>query len=150
MDELHFLPRCHGPSLPFPQHVHGLDSDQGTVRRSPRLEAQHRSDPTFDEPMILLDGVVQILAHPMLDRGIQISHVDLLGNRDFGCRILVGVDHPGHPVVPRGQRLPQQPPRFALVAIPAEQEVDRVAVRLRSASPNDGWWCGRRPTHART
>lgn len=133
MDEFDFLSWGHRSCLALPQHVHRLDADQGSIRRPARLEAQHRACASPDEPVVLLHVVAEVLAHPVLHRWVESPRVDLLSDCDFGRRILVGVDHPGHVVVPGGQRLPQQPPRCALVTRLAEQEVDGVAAGVHDA-----------------
>src|SRR6185437_16869616 len=53
--------------LPFLDHVHQFDATQNDVRAVEILEPEHRSDPAFDGPMVLLDDVVQILDLTNLD-----------------------------------------------------------------------------------
>lgn len=46
----------------FSHHVNEFDTSQSNVGSGFGLEAEHRSDSTFDTAMILLNGVVHILA----------------------------------------------------------------------------------------
>jgi hypothetical protein len=44
-------------ALPFANHVPELDAGQNTLRRSKRLETEHRAGDAFDGTMVLLDNV---------------------------------------------------------------------------------------------
>ena len=52
----------HPPRLPLAERMHYLDTADGPPRRGEPLEPQHRPGTAFDESMVLLDDVVQILA----------------------------------------------------------------------------------------
>ena len=58
--------------MPFPNHVHHLVPLQRSPRRLEGKEAQSWLDQSFDEAMILLDQVVEILdlaaVHTLLER----------------------------------------------------------------------------------
>jgi hypothetical protein len=48
------------PDLSLANHVHRLDTLDGSPRRVKRPETLTRSHPAFDRPMILLDDIVEI------------------------------------------------------------------------------------------
>jgi hypothetical protein len=50
--------------LPFPQHVHDLISLQGSPRGRERKEAHPELDEPFQEAIVLLDQVVEVLTLP--------------------------------------------------------------------------------------
>ena len=52
----------HPSRLSLAERMHDLDAAQGPPRRGESLEAQHRPGAAFDESVVLLDDVVQILA----------------------------------------------------------------------------------------
>ena len=52
----------HPSRLSLAERMHDLDAAQGPPRRGESLEVQHRPGAAFDESVVLLDDVVQILA----------------------------------------------------------------------------------------
>ena len=69
------------------------------MRRPERFKAQHRSDPSFDKPVILFDNIVQIFTLANLDAFVFVNIV----LSDTGCigttllnvdqtRFAVGID----------------------------------------------------------
>ena len=54
--------------LPFVQHVHQFNANQGAARRVKGLEAQHWSGHAFHCAMVLLDYIIEIFHLPNDDR----------------------------------------------------------------------------------
>ena len=52
----------HPPRLALAERMHDLDTADGPPGRGEPLEAQHRAGAAFDESVVLLDDIVQILA----------------------------------------------------------------------------------------
>jgi hypothetical protein len=59
--------------LTFLQHAPELYSSQSGLCEPKRFEAEHGSNYSLDEPMILLDNSVQVLALPDLNTLVFIS-----------------------------------------------------------------------------
>jgi hypothetical protein len=56
----HAVSFFHATHLPLPEHVHGFISLQGSPRTLEGKEAHPWFDQPLDEPMVLLDDVVEI------------------------------------------------------------------------------------------
>ena len=116
--------------MSLPDHVHGLDSGDRPARGWIALESQHRLADPFDEPMILLDDVVEVLALSVKDGDWKLIVVDRLCDGHFRRRSLVRRDHARHPVVTGCQCLSQETLRGVLVAKLRYQEINGFTVGI--------------------
>jgi len=57
--------------LPFPDHLHDLDSGKNALSVNEAFETQHRSGDPFYRPVILLNDVVEILALAQGNVGVE-------------------------------------------------------------------------------
>ncbi len=93
------------------------------------LESEHRLGDSLDQPVILLDNVVQILALPNGNPSVFIDIV--LSDRSRVCSALVNVDQAWFAIISDG--LSQIPQGRLLVTLGGQQEVDRFTVAIHGA-----------------
>jgi len=84
---------CHALHLSLSDHVHDLEPLQRAPRRFEREKAHPWLRQTFDEPMILLDEIVEVLYLPQLDRFWKYSGGFELSNSLGIGRIFIHIDH---------------------------------------------------------
>ena len=87
MDKPHFVTWRHDSGLFLSDHVHDCDAGNRGTGGLIVLETEHGFDDAFDQTMVLLDNVIEILDHAMLNRDSEISKIDLFGNRHFGAAV---------------------------------------------------------------
>ena len=122
----------HPPRLPLAERMHYLDTADGPPRRGEPLEPQHRPGAAFDESMVLLDDVVQILALAERRTWSEKSLVFDGLERDRVSGVLVHVHDARGRRMRRTDRLAEKRDGRIPVARGPEQEIRRVTVGINA------------------
>ena len=122
----------HPPRLSLAERMHHLDTADGPPRRGELLEPQHRPGAAFDESMVLLDDVVQILALAERRTWSEQSLVFDGLERDRVGGVLVHVHDARGRRMRRTDRLAEERDGRIPVARGPEQEIQRVPVGINA------------------
>ena len=122
----------HPPRLPLAERMHYLDTADGPPRRGEPLEPQHRPGTAFDESMVLLDDVVQILALAERRTWSEKSLVFDGLERDRVSGVLVHVHDARGRRMRRTDRLAEERDGRIPVARGPEPEIQRVTVGINA------------------
>ena len=122
----------HPPRLPLAERMHYLDTADGPPRRGEPLEPQHRPGTAFNESMVLLDDVVQILALAERRTWSEKSLVFDGLERDRVSGVLVHVHDARGRRMRRTDRLAEERDGRIPVARGPEPEIQRVTVGINA------------------
>ena len=118
--------------LPFADGMHRLITFDRSARSLGRSESEARRNPLLDEPMVLLDDVVQIRGRSATTASTEFTILLQLGNRAGVGRMPVHVDHPWRRPAGR-QGEPQEQLGRDQVAFGRPHELDGLAGRVDRA-----------------
>src|SRR5215213_6696702 len=141
----HVVPR-HGLYLSLGEHRHRLHPGQRPSRRPEALEPQHGSCPALDPAVVLLDEVVEPAPAPVPGEAPELALPLHLPHRPGVALEAIGHDLPRVAGVLAAERTLEEALGRLLVALGAEQEVDRlpravdgpVQVAPAPADPDEG------------
>src|SRR6266851_1103440 len=117
------------PHLPFSDHVHGFISGDRLYRALHRTEPQACGDALLDEPVVLLNDIVQIRNRPAATTPAQFTAVLQYRYGVSIGRMAVHVDHPRANRRPPQRHL-QKMLRGHVVPFRRQHEINRVPFRI--------------------
>ena len=120
----------HPPRLSLAERMHHLDTADGPPRRGEPLKPQHGPRAAFDESMVLLDDVVQILALAKIRTRSDESLVLDGRERDRVGGVLVYGHHARGRRMRRAERLAEERDGGLPVARRSQQEIQGIAVGI--------------------
>ena len=105
----------------------------GSPSRLERIEAHPRLHQPFDEPVVLLDNVVEVFDWPQFTLFWNSALGFELTQRFGGCRVFIDRDHWRHNSVRGAKRFREKALGRCCIACFAEEELERVADRESTA-----------------